>query len=554
MSIKEADLHGVISDGMACSEQELGLGDDHSGVMELPDDAQVGQDLAAALGLDDQVLDVSVYANRPDLMSMLGIAREVAVLSGTTLKYPSLEVPEDGPSAAELTSVTVEDTDKCPRYCARVISGVAMKASPLWMQQRLRAAGMRPINIVVDITNYVMLETGQPLHAFDYDQLTENRIVVRTPAAGEKKFVTLDGVERELTEDMLMICDAEKPVCIGGVMGGANSEITDQTRTILLEAANFKAANIRRTARKLAISSEAAARFEKGIDPEATILAINRAAALLAELAGGKVAKGIIDVNHADAGRRVITLRPERVNQLLGTNIARNVMAEILSRLELEVDQSAEPWQVWIPSFRRDLELECDLIEEIARFWGYDQIPVTLPANKSGAGGATREMSLIDQLKVKLVGAGLNEILTYSFVSRQSLEQANLDHLPELREMIALANPLTEDHSAMRTTLLPSLLECASYNVSRQQEDLALFEIGAVYLADKLPLQNRPAEERRLALLLTGGRTPRHWSVRKAYDFYDLKDWWNMSWQISSWTTHGRRGRCPFFIQAAKAG
>lgn len=524
MSIKEADLHGVISYGMACSEQELGLGDDHSGVMELPDDAQVGQDLAAALGLDDQVLDVSVYANRPDLMSMLGIAREVAVLSGTTLKYPSLEVPEDGPSAAELTSVTVEDTDKCPRYCARVISGVAMKASPLWMQQRLRAAGMRPINIVVDITNFVMLETGQPLHAFDYDQLTENRIVVRTPAAGEKKFVTLDGVERELTEDMLMICDAEKPVCIGGVMGGANSEVTDQTRTILLEAANFKAANIRRTARKLAISSEAAARFEKGIDPEATILAINRAAALLAELAGGKVAKGIIDVNHADAGRRVITLRPERVNQLLGTNIARNVMAEILSRLELEVDQSAEPWQVWIPSFRRDLELECDLIEEIARFWGYDQIPVTLPANKSGAGGATREMSLIDQLKVKLVGAGLNEILTYSFVSRQSLEQANLDHLPELREMIALANPLTEDHSAMRTTLLPSLLECASYNVSRQQEDLALFEIGAVYLADKLPLQNRPAEERRLALLLTGGRTPRHWSVEaKAYDFYDLK-------------------------------
>lgn len=524
MQIKEAKLHGVVSQGMACSELELGIGDDHTGIMELPDDVQVGQGLAEALGLDDHILDVSVYANRPDLMSMLGMAREVAALAGTQLRYPEMDVIETGPPAAELTSVTVEDPDKCPRYCARVITGVTMKASPLWMQQRLRAAGMRPINVVVDITNFVMLETGQPLHAFDYDRLSENRIVVRTPKDNETTFLTLDGVERDLTKDMLMICDAEKPVCIGGVMGGANSEVTDQTKTILLEAASFKAANIRRTSRKLAISSEAAARFEKGIDPNAAIMAINRAAGLLAELAGGNVAKGIIDVNNADTDTRVIPLRPERVNKLLGTDIDRSTMVEILHRLELKVDQTVEPWQVRVPSFRRDLELECDLIEEIARFWGYERIPVTLPANKSGAGGETRELALIDQIKVKLVGAGLSEVVTYSFVNRQSLGQAGLDQVPELTRMIALANPLTEEHGVMRTTLLPSLLDCAAYNFNRQQENLALFEIGAVYLAEELPLQRRPAEERRLALLLTGVENLRHWSGgARTYDFYDLK-------------------------------
>lgn len=362
MQIKEVELQGVVSSGMACSEQELGLGDDHSGVMELPADVQVGQDLVTALGFDDQILDISVYANRPDLMSMLGIAREVAALAGTKLAYPDTEVPETDQAIEDLTSVTVEDSDKCPRYCARVISDVAMKASPLWMQQRLRAVGMRPINIVVDITNFVMLETGQPLHAFDYDQLGENRIVVRTPAENETHFVTLDGIERELSEDMLMICDAEKPVCIGGVMGGENTEVTDRTKTILLEAANFKAANIRRTARKLAIGSEAAARFEKGIDPEAAIMAINRAAKLLADLAGGRVARGIIDVNYVEVGTRAIELRPGQVNSLLGTGIDQDAMVEILTRLELEVDRSVEPWLVQVPPFRRDLELECDLV------------------------------------------------------------------------------------------------------------------------------------------------------------------------------------------------
>jgi phenylalanyl-tRNA synthetase beta chain len=524
MQIKEVELQGVVSSGMACSEQELGLGDDHSGVMELPADVQVGQDLVTALGFDDQILDISVYANRPDLMSMLGIAREVAALAGTKLAYPDTEVPETDQAIEDLTSVTVEDSDKCPRYCARVISDVAMKASPLWMQQRLRAVGMRPINIVVDITNFVMLETGQPLHAFDYDQLGENRIVVRTPAENETHFVTLDGIERELSEDMLMICDAEKPVCIGGVMGGENTEVTDRTKTILLEAANFKAANIRRTARKLAIGSEAAARFEKGIDPEAAIMAINRAAKLLADLAGGRVARGIIDVNYVEVGTRAIELRPGQVNSLLGTGIDQDAMVEILTRLELEVDRSVEPWLVQVPPFRRDLELECDLIEEIARFWGYDKIPVTLPGDKGCAGGEGRDLTLIDQIKAKLVGAGLSEIVTYAFVNRQSLVQSGLDQIPELSKMIALANPLTEEHAVMRTTLMPSLLECAAYNFSRQQQDLSLFEVGSVYLAEELPLQKRPVEEKRLALLLAGERIPLHWSLEpQAYDFYDLK-------------------------------
>ncbi|HHT36936.1 MAG: phenylalanine--tRNA ligase subunit beta [Candidatus Wallacebacter cryptica] len=524
MEIKVAELRGVMSYGMACSEKELGLGDDHSGLLELPEDVEVGLDLTEALGLDDQILDVSIYANRPDCMSMLGIAREVAALAGQELRYPEIKLNESDLRIEELTSVTVEDPEKCPRYTVRVIKNVTLKPSPLWMQQRLIAAGMRPINNVVDITNFVMLETGQPLHAFDYDRLSENRIVVRTPKCSETVFVTLDGVERELTDEMLMICDADSPVCVGGVMGGENSEVTEETKTILLESANFAAANIRRTSRSLAINSEAAARFEKGIDPTATIFALNRAAQLLAELAGGEVASGIIDVNNADTSNKVIELRPQQVNRLLGTEIDEQSMIDILTRLEFAVDHETSPWKVTVPSFRRDLELECDLIEEIARFWGYENIPITLPKGMSDSGGESEELRVVDQLKTQLAGAGLNEIQTFSFVNAASLAQSQLDQVPELARLIELANPLTEEHAVMRTSLMPSLLECAAYNISRQQQDLSMFEISAVYLADELPLTKLPSEERRLGLLLYGKRDAEHWQLKPDYyDFYDLK-------------------------------
>lgn len=524
VEIKPVSIRGVMSYGMACSERELGLGDDHSGVMELPEDTPLGVELVTAMGLDDQILDVSIYANRPDCMSMLGIAREVAALAQTKINYPQIEIKENAEQIHDYTSVQIEAPDKCPRYSVRIIRGVQIKESPLWMQQRLRAAGMRPINNIVDITNYVMLETGQPLHAFDYDKLTEHRIVVREPRPEEKTFVTLDGIERRLDTDMLMICDAAGPVCIGGVMGGENSEVTETTTTILLESANFTAANIRRTARKLAIGSEAAARFEKGIDPSGTILALNRAAQLMVELAGGEVVAGIIDVNYVDTNPRTISLWPQHVNKLLGTEIDEATMISILSSLELNVDHSTLPWKVVVPGFRRDLELECDLIEEIARFWGYDQIPITLPQAASGAGGESLELEQVDQLKQQLVGAGMQEIMTYSFVNRQSLAKSSLAQSETLSQVIELANPLTEDLAVMRTTLMPSMLACAAHNIKRQQEQLRLFEISKVYLPKQLPLTELPNEERHLGLLLYGQRIDKHWSMPTVpFDLYDLK-------------------------------
>lgn len=523
MKIEAADLRGVQSFGMACSEKELGIGDDDQGLLELHQDCVVGETLVKALGLDDLILDVSIYANRPDCMSMVGIAREIAALVQTKLRYPEFELVESGPDIRELTSIEVEDAEKCPRYSARIIRNVTIKDSPLWMQRRLLAAGMRPINNIVDITNFVMLETGQPLHAFDYDSLAEKRIVVRTPTEAEQTFITLDEIERPLTSDMLMICDANEPVCIGGVMGGVNSGVTEKTKTILLEAANFNALNVRRTARKLAINSEAAARFEKGIDPNGTINALNRAAWLLSEYADGDVTPGIIDIDNTDQKETIVALDPKQVNRLLGTDIDEDFMADILAWLELKVDRSSLPWQVTIPSFRRDLELECDLIEEIARYYGFYHIPVTLPKG-SDIGGESFEMALTDKLKSDLVGAGMQEILTYSFINPASLEQSQLQSLPEYTQLIEIANPITKDHAVMRTTLMPSLLACAAYNVNRQQRRLSLFETGSVYLPKQLPLVNRPREEQRLGLFLLGQRWEDHWNLSDDnFDIYDLK-------------------------------
>lgn len=523
MEIKATELRGVMSYGMACSEKELGLGDDHSGLMVLPDEVEPGQDLVTALGLDDQVLDVSVYANRPDCMSVLGIAREVAALAGTELRYPEINLEESDRQVTELTSVEVQVPEKCPRYSVRIIENVKIGPSPLWMQQKLHAAGMRPINNVVDITNFVMLETGQPLHAFDYDKLAENRIVVRTPEQ-ETSFVTLDGQERQLNDDVLLICDAKEPVCIGGVMGGENSEVTDNTRTILLESANFAAANIRRTSRRLSILSEAALRFEKGIDPAGTIFALNRAAQLLAEYASGQVAQGIIDVNNAPTEPKKIALRPEKVNHLLGTEINEAEMLSHLKSLGLTVEHEQRPWVVTIPAYRTDLELECDLIEEIARLWGYDKIPVTLPQGAYSQGGETLQLAICDKIRTQLVGLGLNEVMNFSFHHPRAMRQILLGDQPAWSKMIKIANPLNEDYSVMRTSLIPGLLDSAVRNITRQQPNLSFFELSSVYLPEELPLVDHPKEERRLGILLTGNRQLNHWNAKvEKYDFYDLK-------------------------------
>lgn len=513
-------VRGTESAGMICSEVELGIGTDHDGIMVLPDTLQVGSDLAEALHLNDTILDISIYANRPDCMSIIGIAREVAALTGGQIRYPNHEYEAIPEQLTDYTDVEVLNPELCPRYTALMIKDVKLGESPLWMQARLRAAGMRPINNVVDITNYVMLEMGQPLHAFDYTKLAGGRIVVRTAQAGEV-LITLDGEQRDLTEDMLMICDAEKPVCVAGVMGGENSEVTDSTSTILLESANFNAVSVRRTSKTLGISSESAARFEKGIDPSGTLMAAQRAAYLLAKYASGKVLSGVIDRDTVDHSSRTVSYHPANACRLLGTDIPEEEMEKTLISLEFTVDKQGDEWQVTIPPHRRDIELEADLVEEVARIWGYDKIPTTTPYGVTMVGGQGSMMQLEDDLRAQLVGFGLNEALTYSFIPGDSNERLLAEHNTE---MLRIANPISEDLAYMRTSILPGLLMAVSTNAARQQDRVALFEVGAVYLADQIDPPTQPKEARRLGIVLYGDRSERSWAVPHTdFDFYDIK-------------------------------
>ncbi len=520
--IEAADLRGVQSFGMMCSEQELGLSDDHTGIMELPQQSKVGQSLSEVLGLDDWIMDIAIYANRPDCMSMLGMAREVAALTGSSITYPSIETVEDVHAVTEKLGLRVEDSDLCPRYMARVIEGIEVGPSPLWIESRLRAAGMRPINNVVDITNFVMLEMGQPLHAFDYDRLSGPEIVVRRARPGET-LLTLDGQERNLDEEMLMICDAEKPVCIGGVMGGANSEVTANTTALVLESANFSAANIRKTARRLGIASEASSRFEKGLDPSGTELAMERAAELLRKYAGGRVAEGVLD-DHAAASKAVdILVRPKEVERLLGIAVPTESVHSILSALEFQVEEQTNgDLQVTVAPFRTDIELECDVIEEIARHHGFHRIPQTLPASGAEPGGRTDRQQAVDALTGLLTGLGLQEAINYTFVHPQSMYRLGWDE----REFggLVLENPISEDQAVMRLSLVPGLLEALARNHSRQQSNASLFEIGSVYIPEDPGMERQPREDLRLAVAMMGQRNPRHWSHSNSeLDFYDIK-------------------------------
>ncbi|MGI6147861.1 MAG: phenylalanine--tRNA ligase subunit beta [Firmicutes bacterium] len=519
-TIESREIRGVVSHGMICSEKELGIGEDESGILVLPEEAEVGRDLAKALFLDDVVLDISIYANRPDCMSMLGIAREVAALTGGKLRYPDLDYAAIPARAADHLRVEVLDTKYCPRYTALMVQRVKVGQSPLWMHARLRAAGMRPINNVVDITNYVMLELGQPLHAFDYAKLAEGRIEVRLARSGER-LVTLDGQERELSEEMLMICDGAGPVCIAGVMGGSNSEVTDATKTIVLESANFNPVSVRRTSKRLGIASESAARFEKGIDPTGTLTAAQRAAHLMAKYAEAEVLEGVLDVDAANRTPKVIPFQPARAYRLLGTEIPESEMEKIFSALDFTIHKGENAWFVTVPSHRRDIELEADLVEEVARIWGYDKIPTTVPFGVTMVGGQSRAEQLADKLRAKLVGFGIQEALTYSFISPDSNARLQVDTPVE---MMRIANPISEELACMRTSLLPGLLTAVSTNSGRQQSRVALFEIGAVYLPESGDLLAQPREPRRLGIVLYGQRHDRNWAVPSAeYDFYDVK-------------------------------
>lgn len=519
LEIRTAEIRGVPSRGMICSQAELGISDEHEGIWVLPAELTPGSPLVEALGLDDVILDVSVYANRPDCMSVLGIAREVAALTGGRLRLPPVDYTELETPITEHTSVTVQDIDLCPRYTAALLEGIVLGQSPLWMQLRLKGAGMRAINNVVDITNYVMLETGQPLHAFDFEQLAQGRLVVRTASPGEQ-IETLDGSRRELTPEMLMICDARNPKCIAGVMGGLDSEVTAKTSTILLETANFAPLNIRRTSRALGLSSESSARFEKGIDPGGTMFASKRAIHLMQKLAGARVYAGHIDVNSTSQEPTVIQLPLGEVERLLGVSIPEKTSREILERLEFAVQEvTPDLWRITVPAHRGDVKVAADLIEEIVRMWGLENLPSTLPADTSASGGQSRRLTVADQIRQILVGAGLHEGLSYSFGRSDN----NARILRPSEPMIMVQNPISEDLVALRHSLLPGLLTAISLNASRQQTRVALFEMGANYRGET-PLKEQPREEMQLCLALWGRRHPANWGLpEEDYDFYDLK-------------------------------
>jgi phenylalanyl-tRNA synthetase beta chain len=520
--VEAARLAGELSEGMLCSEAELGLGDDASGVMVLAEGLRLGERLDRALGLEDWILDIAVTPNRPDCLSVIGLAREVAAATGVKVRYPNVRPRERRPSTGEMLSVQIERPELCPRYCARVVRGVTPGPSPAWLQARLRAAGLRPINNLVDVTNYVLMEYGQPLHAFDYALLAGNSIVVRTARGGER-LTTLDGQERELTGETLIICDAARPVALAGIMGGLGSVVSASTHEVVIESALFDPVNIRRTAKRLGVRSESSHRFERGVDPVGVRSALDRAAQLMGELAGGEVAEGAIDQYPRPVERAPVELRLARANALLGVKLTRPQVAEYLRALEMEVQPAGkQAFFVKPPSFRVDVEREADLIEELARSHGYGRIPARAPRVAVEAGPPPAARRLRERVRDLLKGFGLSEVVNYSFSSQAALDRLALSAEDPRRGAVRLLNPLSEEQAILRTNLAAGLLETARRNQAQGTPDLRLFEIGRVFLAR--PGEDLPLEVTAAGGLLCGLRSPHTWyAPPRPADFYDAK-------------------------------
>jgi phenylalanyl-tRNA synthetase beta chain len=563
-TVTAARIRGITSEGMLCSEKELGLGDDQTGIIALPTDAPLGADLAAYLALDDWVLEVEITPNRPDVLSVVGVAREIATITGARFRFSPATLTEGATEAASVATVEVAAPDLCPRFCARVITGLTVRPSPPWLAQRLRAVGLRPINNLVDLTNYVMWEIGQPLHAFDLESLAQHKVVVRRARPGER-LTTLDGREHVLGRDMAMVCDAERAVGVGGVMGGADSEVTDRTTTVLLEAAYWNPGSIRRTSRALGLATDAAYRFERGGDIEGLPEALNRAARLMAELGGGTVARGMIDVYPQPRPRPRITLRLSRVERLIGACPPREEAVRILRALGFTVDDSGTDLQVTVPSFRRDIFQEDDLVEEIVRIWGYDKIPLTLDR-----GGALLPVTRPDDLRLaravsrELNAAGLYECISYAFVDPDRLD---LMGWHDRAGLIPLENPLSRERSVLRPSMLPGLLEALATNASRQVTDARIFEVGHVFMPHRDEDGDRPVhEELWLGIALTGLRQPRGWHAgRERVDVYDAKgaaelvltaagqpDWGTAPWPEGTEPRYFEPGRSARLVVAGR--
>ncbi len=523
LKLEKRKIRGLVSNGMICSKYELGIDDDHSGIWILPDDAPIGEKFVDWYGLNDIIFEISVTPNRGDCLSHIGIAREIAAYCKIKVKYPDISLIENNQNINNFASVQILDADKNPRYCARMVRGISVKESPDWLKKRLASVGLRPINNVVDVTNYVLYELNQPLHAFDFDKLAGGKIIVKTAQDGDK-FTTLDSKERQLDGQMLMICDGEKPVAIAGVMGGENSEITDSTTNVLIESAYFNPSSVRRTSKKLGLSSDSSYRFERGADWQMAEFAANHAAQLIAKLGGGEIVAGLIDACPNPILNKQIELRFDRVRKILGINLANEYIIELLSRLNFDADNLTDiDANVSVPSWRSDVSLEIDLIEEIARLHDYDNItPQFVSQIDTNAQPIPNNLAipkLRKNIKDFLTNRGFNEVLTQNMIEPKAAKFFT-------NEFVEIANPLGEELSVMRPSILPSMLKTIRNNERVGNDILKFYEIGKVFInsTNESSFIDGIAEEENLIIAISGFSNEKQWGIaERKVDFYDIK-------------------------------
>ena len=528
--IKKGKLRGVVSEGMFCSVAEFGISSDlvrpeeAQGIYIFPEGTPIGLDIKEALMLDDTVYEFELTANRADCFSMVGLSREFGIMTNQKALFPVIMVNENGESIEGKASVAIEAHDLCTRFTSRLVTNVTIEPSPLWMQNRLRNSGIRPINNVVDVTNYVMLELGQPMHAYDYDCVADHTLIARRAKAGET-LTTLDGNERELNESMLIIADTKGPIGVAGVMGGLTSEVTDKTTNVLFEAAVFNGPSIRRTSKALGMRSEASGRFERGVNHKYTAYAIDRAAQLLQQICPScKVSIGVIDVYPEPVEQRTVTFTAEQINDYLGTSIEKDRMVDILTKLEFGITESGDTIEALVPTWRDDVTVMPDIAEEVARIVSYDNIAPTIPVAILSSGGMTPKKALTKDVTHYLAHAGLSQIITFSFMHKDGLTNMMLPEGDSRYTAIPILNPISEEFPYMRTTLVPAVIEAAKRNIAQQNKDLWLFETANVYEPKALPLTEVPHERPMACGIMMGKVTEAAWNqAQRDTDFYDVK-------------------------------
>lgn len=531
MKISKGKLRGVASNGMLCSAQELKLDleklpeEQKTGIFILPSDTPVGIPAKDVLGLNDVVLEFELTANRADCFSVFGLVREIAAITGNKPHFPEIKVNEDDNTKLnDIFSVEIADPDLCSRFSTRMLKNVKIGPSPEWMQQRLEGAGIRSINNVVDVTNFVMIELGHPMHAYDYDKITGKKLIARRAIEGEELH-TLDDTSRKAKGEMLVIADSEKAAGLAGIMGGFETEITDTTTTVVLESADFYGPCIRRTARACGLSSEASGRFERGVDSETTIKALDRAAQLLQEMGACTVCEGIVDVYPNPKQANYVTFTPEQINNHLGTNIAKDVMLNIITSVGFDVTKDEnDEITVKVPSWRNDVTCMADISEEIARLHGFDKIKSTLPNGVSMQGTQSAKQTFIDKVKASLSSQGLYETISFALTNEETFNKLNIPQDSPLRKAVPIMNPLSDEYPLVRTTLLSSIFDNLARNLARKNDDVALFEVGSVFFPKALPVTELPDEVVKIAGAITGRRNAQGWNqTNDMVDFYDAK-------------------------------